>query len=589
MSGRLHDPISFRSIDKGHAEHLRALSSQILRVSSHGISRIEFSREVSRILLDSTDCDVVELETVEDTKSLNCIARREPDQTVYIQISTMDLNGGKQQPRAATGDPDLKELCRDAVRGQLEYSPPFLTSYGSYWLAEGMEFQTSLQSDESAAHASRLPGSAGFHSLALIPFIIDDENTGFLQLKSRKRDYFWKNAVEYFESLAQTIGVAVTFRRLQEALRERVKELSCLYQIAQFAEQPELALDDLMNCVVQILPPSWLYPEVAIAEINLDGQSFATSSLEKVKHRQTAPIVIRDEGRGSVMVAYSEEKPELDEGPFLTEERNLIDTVAREIALIIERKEVEAEQEKLEEQLRHADRLSTIGQLAAGVAHELNEPLGSILGFAQLIGKNEELPVSAKRDVEKIVSASLYAREIIKNLMIFSRQVPAQKIPLDLNRVVEEALFFFEARCARAGIEVEHSLQEDLPEVMGDPAQLKQSVVNLAVNAIQAMTGGGRLSITTYAEDDAVALVIEDTGIGMNDEEKRQAFLPFFTTKDVGEGTGLGLAVVHGIVASHGGSILAESEVGQGSSFEIHLPRVGISTKPEATGDANTS
>ena len=588
MSSRPHDPLLFRSFDKGHAENLRALSSQILRLSGYGVSRVEFSRELSRILLDSADCDVVELETVEDRKSLSCIARREPDQTVHIQTRTMDRSK-REETRASAGGPDLKAMCRAALLGQLESPPPFLTSHGSYWVAEGTEFRGSLQSDESVLHTSMLPGEPRSHSLALIPFIIDDENTGFLQLESRRRDYFWKNAVEYFEGLSQIIGVAVTFRRLQEALRERVKELGCLYQISQFAAQPELALDNLMACIVETLPSSWFYPEAAIAEINIDGRSFATSSLEKVKHRQTTPIVIGGEGRGWVTVAYSQERPELDEGPFLSEERNLIDAVARKIALIIERKEVEAEQRKLEEQLRHADRLSTIGQLAAGVAHELNEPLGSILGFAQLIEKNTEIPESARRDVEKIVSASLYAREIIKNLMIFSRQVATQKIPLDLNQAAREALFFFEARCAKAGIEVEYSLSKNLPEVMGDPAQLKQSVVNLAVNAIQAMPSGGRLSITTHAQGDNVALIIEDTGLGMSREEIRQAFVPFFTTKDVGEGTGLGLAVVHGIVASHGGSISAESELGHGSKFEIRLPRVGSSTKSEAAGDANDS
>ncbi len=543
---------------------------------------------MTKILLDTTECDVVELETVENAKLMLCVARREQGQTLDIQTSTLNLNEHAARLQNPSGNLDLKELCRDAVRGQLASSPPFLTSYGSYWVTEGMEFQTSLQSDERRLHTSMLHGAAGFHSLALIPFAIDDENTGFLLLQSCRRDYFWKNAVEYFESLAQTIGVAVTFRRLQESLRERVKELSCLYQIAQLAERPELAVDDLMKCIVETLPPSWLNPDVAVAEVNLDGRSSSTSTLENIRHRQTSPIVIRNKLRGSVMVGYSQDMPELDEGPFLTEERKLIDTVAGEIALIIERREVEAEQQKLEEQLRHADRLSTIGQLAAGVAHELNEPLGSILGFAQLIEKNSELPQSTRRDVEKIVAASLYAREIIKNLMIFSRQVATKRIPLNLNKMAEEALFFFEARCAKGGIEVVHSFAENLPDVMGDPAQLQQSMVNLAVNAIQAMSTGGRLTITTYSQDDTVALIIEDTGMGMNDEEIEQAFLPFFTTKDVGEGTGLGLAVVHGIVASHGGSITVESELGHGSKFEIRLPRVGVSIKPEATGDGNT-
>jgi C4-dicarboxylate-specific signal transduction histidine kinase len=242
------------------------------------------------------------------------------------------------------------------------------------------------------------------------------------------------------------------------------------------------------------------------------------------------------------------------------------------VAQIVERKEAEEDKARLQQQLIHADRLATIGQLAAGVAHELNEPLGSILGFAQLIQKCPEIPKQAEQDVQKIIKASLYTREVIKKLMVFARQMPPKKAQVNLNQVVGEGLYFLESRCTKAGIEVVRQLAADIPEITADPAQLNQVLVNLVVNAVQAMPGGGTLTIRTKASNASVMLIVEDTGIGMGEETREKAFLPFFTTKDMNEGTGLGLAVVHGIVTSHGGSIDVKSELGQGTVFEIRLP-----------------
>jgi signal transduction histidine kinase len=206
------------------------------------------------------------------------------------------------------------------------------------------------------------------------------------------------------------------------------------------------------------------------------------------------------------------------------------------------------------------------------VAHELNEPLVAILGFAQLLKSSAELSIQATRDVEKIINASLHAREIIRKLMLFTRQMPAKKATCDCNQLVSEGLYFLESRCAKEGIVIIRELEDGLPQFLADQSQLYQVLVNLAVNAVQAMPQGGRLTIRTRSDADNVYLSVEDTGIGMTPEVQRQLFIPFFTTKDVGQGTGLGLAVVHGIVAAHGGSIAVRSEVGKGSTFEVRLP-----------------
>jgi signal transduction histidine kinase len=377
---------------------------------------------------------------------------------------------------------------------------------------------------------------------------------------------------DFYEGIAPTAGINATARRAQFDLRERIKELTCLYGIMQVVIRPDTSLEDILQNIVNLLPAAMQHPEIAVGRINLDQRSYTTTNFHESQLKLAADVVVSGKRRGDVEVAYLEDKPTLESRSFLEEEQSLIEAVANHVALIVKRKEAEGDRAKLQQQLRHADRLATIGQLAAGVAHELNEPLANILGFAQLAKKSLGLPAQTEQDIEKIVVSALHAREVIKKLLTFARQMPPTKTRVNLNKIVEEGLYFLESRCAKQGVELIRSLRPDLPEINADPTQLQQILVNLMVNALHAMANGGRLTVKTLADDSHVSLAVEDTGTGMAEEVKGKLFTPFFTTKDVGQGTGLGLAVVHGIVTSHGGAINVESEVGRGARFEIKLP-----------------
>ncbi len=361
-------------------------------------------------------------------------------------------------------------------------------------------------------------------------------------------------------------------RNTQIALQERIKELICLYGIAKIAAKPDMSLDEVLYEIVKLLPSAWQYPEITAARIILDNHIYVTPNFQQGRHEQIADIIVNEKKRGIVQIVYMNEKSTLDEGPFLKEERHLLNTIATELAIVIDSKKTEEDKAKLQEQLRHADRLATMGQLVAGIAHELSEPLGNILGFAQLVKNNQNLPEQISQDIEKILKASLHAREIIKKLMLFSRQVLPTKTKCNLNQIIEEGLYFLEFRCSKEEIELIRSLSSDIPEINADHGQLTQVLVNLVVNAIQAMPNGGRLIIKTVVRNDHVVLIVEDTGIGMTEEIIKQLFTPFFTTKESGHGTGLGLSVVNSIVASHGGSIKVHSKVDEGTRFEIELP-----------------
>lgn len=389
------------------------------------------------------------------------------------------------------------------------------------------------------------------------------------------REPFTEDESEYHQAMADTVALALVNLRVQWALRERVKELTCLYGISRLTEREGAPLDELLTRVAQLIPPGWQYPEATEARIIVDGRAYSTAGFREGGQMQSAAIAVGDDPRGTVEVLYSREMPEQDEGPFLREERHLIDAIAGSVGVILEQRRAAEEKRLLEEQLRHADRLATIGQLAAGVAHELNEPLGAVLGFGQLARQSAGLPDQAAQDIDKILAAALHAREVVRKLMLFARQTPPRKSPLSLNDLAEEGLYFIESRCARSGVQLVRELDPDLPRITADRGQMQQVLVNLAVNAVQAMPEGGTLIIRTAHDPASVTLEVADTGIGMDDEVRRQIFVPFFTTKDVGQGTGLGLSVVHGIVTTHGGTIGVDSHPCEGARFTIRLPRCG--------------
>ena len=353
---------------------------------------------------------------------------------------------------------------------------------------------------------------------------------------------------------------------------ERMKELRCVYGMAEVFERPGLSTHEILQGIVDLLPAAWQYPEVTCARMVTDDATFATAGFREGWAVQSADVIVAGARYGTLEVHCLEERPPADEGPFLNEERSLINEVARRLGRITERRRTEEERRTLEEQLRHADRLATLGQLAAGVAHELNEPLNGIVGFAQLAKKTPALPAAAERDMERIVNAALHAREVVRKLLLFSRQTPPQKTRVALDGLVRDALSLVEPRMARDGIELVCELAPGLPQITADPSQIQQVVINLAVNAIQAMSQGGRLRLRTRAEAGFVVLTVEDTGVGMSEDVLRRIYTPFFTTKDVGQGTGLGLPVIHGIVTAHGGTIAVRSRVGEGTTFEIRLP-----------------
>jgi two-component system NtrC family sensor kinase len=556
------------------AEDFLSLSRNILGFSNLGPTRVAFLKEVSGLVLDFSGCDIFELR--HHSGELTYRWRMQQANRDHFQFEILaELTAHRETgldllcDMIASGTPDPR-LQPHLISRSL-YTRD-VRQIGEAGLGQSLPFDS--------------PGASGpwpARSLAAVPFECGDDNSGVLVLLCSDSEKILADEIVFLEGLAQTVGLASANRRAQESLRERVKELTCLYGIARIAEDASLNREVKLQRIVNLLPVAWQYPDIAVARIDVDGHTYLTPGYSDGRYRQKVDVTIFGRKRGTVEVAYVSGKPELVEGPFLKEEASLIMEVARQIAAVIEKEEAEAEKRRLEEQLRHTDRLATIGQLAAGVAHELNEPLASILGFAQLARKSLSQPQQVGTDLDKIVNTSLRAREIVRKLLIFARQVPAEKSLVNLNTIVDEALSLFELRFAKEGIELVKRLTDPLPRMEADPTQISQLLVNLIVNAVQAMPQGGRITLQTSVDADQVVLVVADTGVGMTDEVKRRIFTPFFTTKDPRQGTGLGLSVVHGIVVSHGGTIAFTSSIGQGTSFEVRLPVPGSAAQKKET------
>ncbi|MFA6000523.1 MAG: ATP-binding protein [Thermoleophilia bacterium] len=234
------------------------------------------------------------------------------------------------------------------------------------------------------------------------------------------------------------------------------------------------------------------------------------------------------------------------------------------------------QQEELQRQLYSSSKLAAIGELAAGVAHEINNPLTGILGNTLLIKSHPQDAASFEKRVSVIESETLRARDIVRNLLDFARKGDLERTPAAIDDLIEHTLLLMQHQADLGSVKINTRLDDALPQLIIDANQMKQVFINIIHNAIQSMPDGGVLDITSHlhsnGEGKMMEIAFEDSGVGMDMQAASRVFDPFFTTKRVGEGTGLGLSVSQRIVSEHGGEITVESEPGNGSIFRVILP-----------------
>jgi nitrogen-specific signal transduction histidine kinase/FixJ family two-component response regulator len=256
---------------------------------------------------------------------------------------------------------------------------------------------------------------------------------------------------------------------------------------------------------------------------------------------------------------------------------------------VTDRHQAEEELGRMERQLRQAQRLEAMGTLAGGIAHDFNNILGAILGYGEMALRDAPTGSRLRRDVDSIMTAGERGRALVDRVLAFSRSGVGQRIAVHVEEVVREALELIAAKLPDR-VTIETQLHAGHAAMLGDPTQVHQVLMNLATNAIQAMSAGGRLRVSLNAvrvdvprvatigaieSGDYIVLAIADSGTGIPKEIIDRIFDPFFTTKEVGVGTGLGLSLVHGIVSQVDGAIEVVSTLGMGTVFTVYLPRVG--------------
>ncbi len=461
-----------------------------------------------------------------------------------------------------------------------------------------------------------------FAAVLGVPICWGEESLGVLDVVADAPRVFSPADTELLSLFATQVAIAIQNARLFQAEQQRRREAEALRQMSlvlgAYLDRDQV-LDRLLQQIETVIPydsANVMQIEDGIARITHQrgyertGTAEATAALrlevdnvpnlrwmlkerrphivsdtwtdpEWVRFEPTgwirswagAPIVVRNE----VVAFFSmdSQTPEF----YTAEHADLLVAFAAHAAIAFENAmlytEVQTayeEQKRTQAQLIQSAKLAAVGELAAGVAHEINNPLTSVLGFSELLLRNTALDEATRADLTIIVEEARRARDIVRGLLEFSRQSESSFDRIDVNRVLCDTVDLLRRQIEDRKVVVEECYGQGIPLLPLDVGRMKQVFLNLIANALKAMPDGGTLDLSSQMIGDGVAIYISDTGLGISDDILPRIFEPFFTTWPVGQGTGLGLSVSLGIVQEHGGRITVESRVGEGSTFTVWLP-----------------
>ncbi|WP_022726641.1 PAS domain-containing protein [Fodinicurvata sediminis] len=368
----------------------------------------------------------------------------------------------------------------------------------------------------------------------------------------------------------------------QVQLRERIKELRCLYRVLEITSNPLHSIQDVCDQIVRMLPESLFHTDICIARIELEDAQYLSPGWGQPTHSIQGSIGSSDHVMGFVEVGYSEHRVtgiNQDE-VFFSEEREMVQAVASHIGRMLENR-------RLTERLSQSERLKAIGALTGGIAHDFNNLLTVILGNTETmtasLPKDHELHSLA----EMTQTAAERSADLTQHLLAFARQQPLAPEPTDVANLIHDMGSLLR-RTLGEHIQIDVQLSDGVWKALVDPVQLESAVLNLCINARDAMPERGNLTIEVqnvhldqgYGDGDEriapgpyVMLAISDTGSGMPPDVASRAFDPFFTTKETGKGSGLGLSMVYGFARQSQGQVVIYSEEGQGTTVKLYLPR----------------
>ncbi|MDN3722942.1 HAMP domain-containing sensor histidine kinase [Aequorivita sp. SDUM287046] len=359
---------------------------------------------------------------------------------------------------------------------------------------------------------------------------------------------------------------------LEKNLKERIKELTCLYEVSSIIVNNDYrALDKTLYSIALSLRKSLQYSKFATVEISADPYHLISSTISKKTVLIEDDINVFNEPKGFIKIHYPADK--FSKKDFLPEEKKLLKNVAINVGDLLERAAIRENEVVMKRKMEHADRLSILGEITAGIAHELNTPLANILGFAELLKNKETTNTQNSQDLDKIINSAIFSREVVKKLMFFACEMPQNLGQTDIVPVINDALNLLDPTFKKNEINYKANLPKVPVLMKADTIQLTQVIFNLVLNAIYFSPKNGTIKITLEETKKKIILKIADEGPGISAENVQKIFQPFFTTKTVGDGSGLGLSVVHGIIRSHRGTIEYQSNNPTGAIFIITFPK----------------
>lgn len=359
---------------------------------------------------------------------------------------------------------------------------------------------------------------------------------------------------------------------VEKNLKERIKELTCLYEVSSIIVNNDYKeLDKTLYSITLSLRKSLQYSKHATVEIRSEPFHLISAALPKKTVFIESHIAIFNEPKGYIKIHYPADK--YAKKDFLKEEIKLLKTVAINVGDLLERAAIRENEAIVKRKMEHADRLSILGEITAGIAHELNTPLANILGFAELLKSKEPEGTQTAKDLDKIINSAIFSREVVKKLMFFACEMPQNLGQTDIVPVLNEAMNLLDPTFKKNEVSYTVNLPENEVFLKADTIQLTQVIFNLVLNAIYFSPKKGTITIALEETKKNIILRIADQGPGISEENAQKIFQPFFTTKAVGDGSGLGLSVVHGIIRSHRGTIDYQQNSPTGAIFIITFPK----------------
>ncbi len=488
------------------------------------------------------------------------------DQTVVRLAETLEVDRVAVFLANESGDLRLARSRGLTYAGNLDLS--FLDSR-QIAAGKGYMFFESVKHPASDSPSARQTiERLGMHYY--LPLRVKGSTLGYLALgKTHDDDFLSSEDVDLLQTVSGYIAMAIESARLYESLERKAMEHQALKDFSEniiesidagiVAWNPEQYIESWNSSMEKLYGISSaeaegkrlgdVFPPELISELPRHSEPYRSLNLYKFRLNNA-------EGRSLIV--------NLSTVPLLGKDDQVIGRLLIMNDL--------TDRVELEDQLVQAEKLSSIGVLAAGVAHEVNTPLAVITSQLQMLLR--QLPSDDPHSpvLEKVVKQGFRASEIINNLLKFSRVSGSERVELEVNEVIQETLSLVAPVLRSAKIKIQASLDSDLPAIHGNAGKLQQVFMNLIMNARDAMPYGGDLTVTTQAVDSIVCVEIADSGVGISPENLRKIFDPFFTTKATNRGTGLGLAVSYGIIREHSGKIYVDSSVGRGASFRLEFP-----------------